>query len=135
MKISQLAKLSCVSSKTIRYYEEIGLIPKASRNNNGYRDYHQTDIDRLVFIRRCRDLQISVEQIRKLVLVKIDDSAPCAEVDQIIKEQLERVRTAMAELALLEKTLSALAQSCQSDVVGECKILNQLTIKHQDKKA
>ncbi len=127
MKISQLAKRSGVPSKTIRYYEEIGLIPQASRDSNGYRDYDHADIDCLVFIRRCRALQIPVEHVKKLVLVQIDKGAPCQEVDQIIKDQLDKVRKTLAELALLEKTLSILAQSCQSDIVSDCEILNRLT--------
>ncbi len=127
MKISQLAKRSGVPSKTIRYYEEIGLIPQASRDSNGYRDYDQADIDCLVFIRRCRSLQISVEHVKKLVLVQMDKGAPCNEVDQIINEQLDKVRKTMDELTLLEKTLSTLAQSCQSNIVKNCEILNRLT--------
>ena len=126
MKISQLAKQSCVPSKTIRYYEEIGLVPNASRNSNGYREYDQTDIDRLAFIRRCRELQIPIEQIKKLEQVRMDEKAPCKEVDMLIARQLENVRHTIAELALLEDTLNTLAHSCQNDVVGECEILNRL---------
>jgi len=126
MKISQLSKLSGVPSKTIRYYEEIGLIPNASRNSNGYREYDQADIDRLAFIRRCRELQIPVEQIKKLVQVRMDEKAPCKEVDILITQQLEKVRHTISELAILEETLNTLAHSCQSDIVGECEILNRL---------
>ena len=126
MKISQLARLSGVPSKTIRYYEEIGLAPNASRNSNGYREYGQADIDRLAFIRRCRELQIPIEEIKKLVQVRMDEKAPCKEVDILIARQLENVRHTMAELALLEETLNTLAHSCQNDVVSECEILNRL---------
>jgi len=126
MKISQLAKLSAVPSKTIRYYEEIGLIPTAARNANGYRVYDQDDIDRLAFIRRCRELQIPINQIKKLVQVRMDEKAPCQEVDMLIARQLENVRHTIAELALLEKTLNTLAHSCQKHFVGECEILNRL---------
>jgi len=126
MKISQLAKQSRVPSKTIRYYEEIGLTPNASRNNNGYREYDQADIDRLAFIRRCRELQIPIEQIKKLVQVRMDEKAPCEEVDMLIARQLENVRHTMAELALLEEALNTLAHSCQNHIVGECEILNRL---------
>jgi len=126
MKISQLAKLSGVPSKTIRYYEEIGLVPNASRNSNGYREYGQTDIEQLAFIRRCRELQIPIEQIKKLVQVRRDEKAPCKEVDMLIAQQLENVRHTMAELALLEQTLCTLAHSCQNVIVGECEILNRL---------
>jgi len=126
MKISQLARQSGVPSKTIRYYEEIGLVPNASRNSNGYREYDQSDIDRLAFIRRCRELQIPIEQIKMLVQVRMDEKAPCKEVDMLIARQLENVRHTIAELALLEEALNTLAHSCQNDVVGECEILNRL---------
>lgn len=126
MKISQLARQSGVPSKTIRYYEEIGLVPNASRNSNGYREYDQSDIDRLAFIRRCRELQIPIEQIKMLVQVRMDEKAPCKEVDMLIARQLEKVRHTMAELALLEEALNTLLHSCQNDVVGECEILHRL---------
>ena len=126
MKISLLAKQSGVPNKTIRYYEEIGLIPNASRNSNGYREYDQADIARLAFIRRCRELQIPIEQIKKLVQVRMDEKAPCKEVDMLIARQLENVRHTMAELALLEEALNTLVHSCQNDIVGECEILNRL---------
>jgi len=126
MKISQLAKLSGVPNKTIRYYEEIGLVPNAARNSSGYREYGQVDIDRLAFIRRCRELQIPIEQIKKLVQVRMDEKAPCKEVDILIKQQLEKVQHTISELAILEETLNTLAHSCQNDVVGECEILNRL---------
>lgn len=126
MKISHLAKQSGVPSKTIRYYEEIGLVPNAYRNSNGYREYAQVDVDRLAFIRRCRELHIPIEQIKKLVQVRMDEKAPCKEVDMLIARQLENVRHTMAELAILEQTLNTLAHSCQNDIVGECEILNRL---------
>ncbi|RXF07226.1 MerR family transcriptional regulator [Pseudoalteromonas phenolica] len=65
MKIAELSKLTQVTSKTIRYYEEIGLLPEPARAANGYRVYQQEDVERLSFIRRCRDLQIPLEEIKK----------------------------------------------------------------------
>jgi len=127
MKISQIAKLSDVSSKTIRYYEDIGLMPEAPRNANDYREYDKSAIDKLIFIRRCRELQIPLEQIKQLVLVKIDKTASCHEVDRIIETQLIKVRKTRKELALLEKSLGMLAKSCHQDRVSDCEILHQLT--------
>ena len=126
MKISQLAKLSGVASKTIRYYEEIGLLPAALRNDNGYREYRASDIECLVFIRRCRELQIPLEQIKTLIAVQVDQKSSCQEVDELIEQQLEKVRTRIAELILLEKTLHTLATSCPNDKVGDCQILKSL---------
>tara|TARA_R110000803_G_scaffold24450_1_gene58918 strand:- start:2404 stop:2799 length:396 start_codon:yes stop_codon:yes gene_type:complete len=126
MKINQLAKLTNVLSKTIRYYEEVGLLPKASRNSNGYRKYSPVDVERLIFIRRCRELQIPLEQIKILIQVQVDRTSSCREVDLLIEEQLEKVRKTISELSLLESTLHALAKSCSNDIVGECEILKKL---------
>ena len=126
MKISQLAKTTNVASKTIRYYEEIGLLPEAYRNDNGYREYSASDIERLVFIRRCRELQIPLEQIKTLIAVQVDQKSSCQEVDALIEQQLEKVRKTIAELTLLEQTLHTLARSCPNDKVGDCQILKNL---------
>ena len=126
MKINQLSKLTNVLSKTIRYYEDVGLLPKAYRNSNGYREYGSTDVERLVFIRRCRELQIPLEQIKILIQVQTDKSSSCREVDLLIEQQLEKVRKTISELSLLEKTLHTLATSCPNDIVGECEILKNL---------
>jgi len=126
MKISQLAKVSGVASKTIRYYEEIGLLPAALRNDNGYREYRASDVERLVFIRRCRELQIPLEQIKTLIAVQLDQKSSCQEVDDLIEQQLEKVRKTIAELTLLEQTLHTLATSCPNDKVGDCQILKNL---------
>jgi len=126
MKISQLAKESGIASKTIRYYEGIGLLPAAHRNDNGYREYSTSDIERLVFIRRCRELQIPLEQIKMLIAVQQDQKSSCQEVDDLIEQQLEKVRTTIAELTMLEQTLHTLATSCPNDKVGDCQILKNL---------
>jgi len=126
MKINQLSKLTHVLSKTIRYYEDVGLLPKASRNSNGYREYSDDDVDRLIFIRRCRELQIPLEQIKVLIQVQTDKTSSCSEVDLLIEQQLEKVRKTISELSLLEKTLNTLVTSCSNDIVGECEILKKL---------
>jgi len=126
IKIGQLAKISGVASKTIRYYEEVGLIPAAYRNNNGYREYRVSDIERLVFIRRCRELQIPLEKIKTLIAVQVDPKSSCQEVDALIEQQLDKVRSTIAELSLLEQTLHTLATSCPNDKVGDCQILKNL---------
>jgi len=126
MKINQLSKLTNVLSKTIRYYEDVGLLPKASRNSNGYREYCSSDVDNLIFIRRCRELQIPLEKIKVLIQVQTDTTSSCSEVDLLIEQQLENVRKTINELSLLEKTLHTLAKSCSNDIVGECEILKNL---------
>lgn len=126
MKINQLSKLTNVLSKTIRYYEEIGLLPRASRNSNGYREYSLVDVDSLIFIRRCRELQIPLEQIKLLIAVQADKTSSCSEVDLLINQQLKKVRRTIGELTLLEKTLHTLSTSCSNNLISECGILKNL---------
>ncbi|MCB5225962.1 MerR family transcriptional regulator [Alishewanella sp. 16-MA] len=126
MKISELAEASQVPAKTIRYYESIGLLSTAVRQANGYRYYHSADIETLVFIRRCRELNISIDDIKQLVSVQRDPKASCATVDSIISEQLARVRQTQRELAKLEHTLEALVTSCRSEQIQDCCILQSL---------
>jgi Cu(I)-responsive transcriptional regulator len=127
MKINQLAKLSGVASKTIRYYEDIGLLPAALRSPNGYRHYNDHDVEQLVFIRRCRELQIPLDELKVLVGLQQDKKAPCAEINQIIQNQLGNIRTTIQELVRLEESLNLLAQSCNNDIVSECEIVRALT--------
>lgn len=126
MKINKLSQHSGVSAKTIRYYEEIGLLPKAVRAENGYREYGQNSLELLRFVRRCRDLRIPIDSIRKLVKVQAFGTAPCTEVDQIVRNQLENVRDTIKEMQLLEKDLALLASSCKEHNVSQCRILKSL---------
>ncbi|MAD18045.1 MAG: MerR family transcriptional regulator [Alteromonadaceae bacterium] len=126
MQIKQLAQVTKVSAKTIRYYEDIGLLPEAKRGENGYRYYQQTDVSSLNFIRRCKELRMPLADIKRLVAVQSDSNAPCAEVDALITQQLEQIRVAQYELQQLEKNLQGLADSCEHNQIKDCSILNQL---------
>ncbi len=126
MKINEIAKLSGVNQKTIRYYEEVGVLPAAQRNPNGYREYKTADLERMIFIRRCRELQIPLKELKLLVGIQANEQDSCAAVDQIIEQQRENVRLKIQELQLLEKSLSKLAHSCQSETVSQCQILRSL---------
>jgi DNA-binding transcriptional MerR regulator len=126
MQIKQLAEITNVSAKTIRYYEDIGLLPEAKRGANGYRYYQQQDVSSLNFIRRCKELRMPLADIKKLVTVQSDENAPCAEVDALIAQQLEQIRVAQYELQQLEKNLKTLADSCNHKQIKNCEILNHL---------
>lgn len=126
MKISELAAASNVATKTIRYYEQVGLIAPARRNASGYRQYEQKDVTTLIFIRRCRELNIAIDDIKQLLDVQQNPNASCALVDEMIEKQLERIRQSQRELAMLEKTLSSLALSCANNKIEDCSILHRL---------
>lgn len=126
MKISELASIAQVSVKTIRYYEQIGLLSPPIRTSNGYRHYQEKDIETLVFIRRCRELNIGLDDINRLVDTQQDPKSSCALVDNIIAEQLARIQQTQRELALLEQSLAALASCCKSHQIKDCSILQTL---------
>lgn len=126
MKISELATKTRVPAKTIRYYETAGLLSAPVREANGYRYYSSDDIDTLVFIRRCRELNIPLEEIKQLVAAQRNPEASCDTIDNIIAEQLVRVRQTRQELAQLEHTLAMLATSCSNKQIQHCAILQRL---------
>ncbi|MDP2562644.1 MerR family transcriptional regulator [Psychrobium sp. 1_MG-2023] len=126
MKISELARVAQVPVKTIRYYEQVRLLTPATRASNGYRQYQQSDIETLIFIRRCRELNIAISEIKQLVDVQQDPKASCHTVDKIIDDQLARIQQTQKELALLEQSLAKLASCCENDQIEDCRILHQL---------
>ncbi|OKY27366.1 MULTISPECIES: Cd(II)/Pb(II)-responsive transcriptional regulator [Thalassotalea] len=130
MKISQLAEQTHVPTKTIRYYEDIGLLKPAKRAENGYRYYQVEDVQLLIFIRRCRELNMSLDEIKTLVQVQRQPNISCDTVDSMIAQQLDNVRKAQKELQKLERSLAKLAKCCTSNKIEDCKILNTLNASH-----
>ena len=118
MNIGQAAKSSGVSAKMIRYYEQTGLIPPADRRASGYRDYSETDIHMLRFIRRARDLGFSVAEIGELLGMYdgLRDSAPqlrrllvvLAERRRALEQQREDIVAVLDEIGMLERQCLAL---------------------------
>ena len=88
MKISEAASASGCHLETIRYYERIGLMPSPGRTGSGYRDYSHTDVERLRFVTRGRDLGFSLEEIRSLLRLAQDPTMPCGEVDRLARQGL-----------------------------------------------
>lgn len=128
MKIGELAKQTDVAVETIRYYEKIGLLPPPIRSANGYRHYKAAHKDRLIFIRRCRSLDMAQDEIRELIRLADQPDADCSDVDALLEHHLQHVRTRLRELASLEQTLTSLQQACnQGRTIQECGILGSLT--------
>lgn len=126
MNIGQASQASGVSAKMIRYYEEIGLIPKASRLGSGYRDYGEADLHRLRFIRRARDLGFTVEQIEGLLGLWGDRSRASADVKALALGHVEELRRKRAEIEGMIATLEGLARSCHGDHRPDCPIIEEL---------
>ena len=132
MKIGEVAQLAGVPVETVRYYEKIGLLPEPERQANGYRHYRQTHLDRLLFIRRCRNLDMAQDEIRELVRLADQPDADCSQVDALLARHLEHVRARLEELKQLEATLDQLQQACsEGRTVAECGILGGLSNEQQ----
>ncbi len=128
MKIGEISKRSCVPVETIRYYEKIGLLPKPDRETSGYRAYRNAHLDRLLFIKRCRNLDMAQDEIRELIRLSENPEADCHEVDALLARHLEHVRDRLKELSSLEKNLQQLQRACSdAGTVQECGILDGLS--------
>lgn len=130
LTIGALAERTGCSVPTIRYYEEIGLIPAARRRASGHRVYDARSEELLTFIRRCRDFGFPVEQVRELVALSKSNERDCFETLKIAQEHLKAVRAKLAELRGLEKSLSRFAQDCSEQCAGgpaaKCSILKDM---------
>lgn len=130
LKIGELAELTGTSVPTIRYYEQIGLLPQAPRQAGGQRVYSRDVVERLTFIRRCREFDFSIEQVRALVGIVHDPKSSCMDARDMAAEHLTAVQAKMRELKALERSLMAFVNSCDTSCAGgpgpECVILDDL---------
>ncbi len=118
LTIGRLAKAAGVTTPTIRYYEEIGLMPPPGRTEGGQRSYTERDLERLTFIRRSRDFGYSIEQVRRLVGLSISKSEDCTQVRDIAQGHLDEVRSKLDELRALEKSLERFVTQCDAVCAG-----------------
>ncbi|MBA4208213.1 MAG: Cu(I)-responsive transcriptional regulator [Parvibaculum sp.] len=126
MNIGDAARASGVSAKMIRYYEQSGLIPAAERTAAGYRDYSETDVHMLRFVRRARDLGFSVAEIDELLGLWRDRSRQSADVKRIALARIEDLRRKISEMEQMADTLQTLASCCSGDNRPDCPILADL---------
>ena len=125
MNIGQAAQRSGLPAKTIRYYEEIGLIAPARRDND-YRDYDERELHELSFIASARRLGFTIEQVRHLLALYRDKERASADVHAAASAHIVEIRTKIAELKAMERTLSGLVQACRGDARPDCPILESL---------
>ena len=126
MNIGSAAKRSGVSAKTIRYYESIGLIPAATRADNGYRDYGANDVGALRFIKRPRSLGFSVDDVGSLLSLWHDTSRASGDVKAVALKHIEQVEVRIRELESIRDTLKHLTTCCHGDNRPDCPILEGL---------
>ncbi len=126
MNIGAASRRSGLPAKTIRYYEEIGLIA-ADRAQNGYRDYSEMHIGRLQFLHRSRNLGFSVEECRQLLSLYDDKQRASAEVKAIAETKLADIDRKLKELSSLRDALTHLVAHCHGDDRPDCPIIDELS--------
>ncbi|MFL4468536.1 Cu(I)-responsive transcriptional regulator [Tateyamaria armeniaca] len=126
MNISQAAQATGLPAKTIRYYEEIGLI-QPNRSANGYRTFSQTALHQLNFLARARALGFSIDDCRSLLTLWEDRSRASADVRRIAAAHLSEIETKIADLTAMRDTLSHLVKTCHGNDRPDCPILNTLS--------
>ena len=116
MKISEAAAASGCHLETIRYYERSGLMPAPARTASGYREYSPTEVDRLRFISRGRELGFSLEEIRSLLSLDDDPAMSCCDVDVIARQHLADIRDRIRELSNMAAELERVLEVVRSVV-------------------
>ena len=125
MNIGLAAEKSGLPAKTIRYYEDIGLV-RPERRGNGYRDYAPSDLHKLAFLQRARSLGFSLKDCRLLLSLYEDHDRASADVKKLTEQRIAEIDCKIAELTSLRKTLRHLAAECRGDQRPDCPILDDL---------
>ena len=126
MNIGEAAKASGVSTKMIRHYEQVGLVPPAARTDSGYRQYDDTDVHALRFIRRARDLGFSIREISELLDLWRNRRRPSRLVKTLAQAHIDALEQKAQELLAMKETLEHLVHCCHGDERPDCPILDTL---------
>ncbi|MDX1529060.1 MAG: Cu(I)-responsive transcriptional regulator [Gammaproteobacteria bacterium] len=126
MRIQQASRQSGMPAKTIRFYEDIGLVRPAARSANGYRQFSDTDVRTLKFIHRARKLGFSVEDIQKLLSLWQDKKRASADVKKLALAHVNEIEARIRELESVKHAIRHLADRCHGDQRPECPILDEL---------
>jgi MerR family transcriptional regulator, mercuric resistance operon regulatory protein len=126
LSIGKLAKTVGVHLETIRYYERIGLMPEPGRTDSGYRSYGNEHARHLSFIKRARELDFSIDEVRALLALAAPDRASCADAQALTKAHLEKVRGKISDLRRLERMLAATVAKCSGEATPICPVLDML---------
>ncbi|MFA0813149.1 Cd(II)/Pb(II)-responsive transcriptional regulator [Microbulbifer epialgicus] len=127
-RIGEAAKRAGCKVETVRYYEQAGLLPEPARTEGNFRLYSEAHLEQLRFIRHCRSLDMPLEDIRNLLELKAQPIENCAEINELIDEQIRRVEEQMALLIQLRRSLQELRGQCIGpEVTGTCEIIRGLS--------
>ncbi|GEA67052.1 MerR family transcriptional regulator [Acinetobacter pittii] len=125
--IGQLSKKADIPIDTIRYYEKVGVLDRIQRSENNYRVYTEQTLADLLFIKHCRELNISLSDIKTLKEMKTQPKQACTEIDNLVDKYLKEVSEKIERLLLLKESLIDLKQHCSTNrTVDECGILREL---------
>lgn len=129
MKIGDLARKAGCQVETVRYYEREGLLPAPARTEGNYRLYGSQHLERLVFIRNCRTLDMTLEEIQRLLALRDLPHESCAGINSLVDEHIEHVEARINSLLALRDQLTELRDRCNSPQESEdCGILRQLNV-------
>ena len=132
MNIGQAATASGVSAKMIRHYEQVGLFPEPGRTDAGYRQYNETEVHTLRFIRQARDLGFSIPQIGELVGLWQNRRRPSRQVKALAEAHIQELQQKAQDLLAMKATLERLVQYCHGDDRPDCPILESLADENVD---
>ncbi|MGL4232613.1 MAG: MerR family transcriptional regulator [Casimicrobium sp.] len=130
MKISELAKQTGVSATTIRHYEAEGLLAPPNRTDNNYRAYGRAHVGDLVFVRNCRELNMTFEEIRALLALRARRDVDCSKANALLDEHIGHIDTELAKLQQIRSELQTLRSLCtQSSLSADCEILSGIATR------
>ena len=125
--IGELSKRTACNIETIRFYEKIKILPPPPRTERGHRVYSEDHLKRLTFVRRCRELGFTLNEVRTLLELVDGEDYTCAQIEQITVEHLGEVRQKITDLKKLERVLKKMASQCSGGTVPECPVIDALT--------
>ncbi|MBB4005250.1 MAG: Cu(I)-responsive transcriptional regulator [Aurantimonas endophytica] len=125
MNIGEASRLSGLPPKTLRYYEEVGLVTPA-RSSNGYRNYRDRDVHMLRFLQRSRSLGFSIEEARRLLALYADENRKSEDVKRLASRRMAEIDRKIAELMSLKRVLVDLTEQCQGGGGPDCPILEEI---------
>ncbi len=128
--VGQLAGEAGINVETIRYYEKLKLLPKPKRKESRYRIYDETDLKRLLFIKRAKELGFTLKEIKELMELKIDSEAKCGDVKHLTEHKLKDVDDRIRDLKTIKSVLVKLINQCVNEEVSsdECPILESIKV-------
>lgn len=127
LTIGDLARAAGTKVVTIRFYERIGLLPVPQRTTGNYRAYKPEHLARLRFIRKCRELGFTLDQIRGFLRLTAQEDGDCSEVDRIALEHLSAVEQKITDLTRLAEELRRISRKCQGGTIADCRIIEALS--------